>query len=188
MKFVTRQPAQFLWAIHTGMPSTPASIRSISPSASGAPEGSRVPDGSSCVARTSLLGCEPGRTARLLPAKHATNENLTDVTLHCRTVHSDAAQSLFYGPDWGAQAIFDEDFTPPKKKRTPASFWRPSVRNEASKRRNGYLLPLPGPTLSGGFLIPPFHRLSNLSTPQPLPLPNPDPLRKLSLPGRPNLS
>ena len=27
-----------------------------------------------------------------------------------------------------------------RKKRTPASFWRPSVRNEASKRRNGYSL------------------------------------------------
>lgn len=34
------------------------------------------------------------------------------------------------------------------KKRTPARSWRPSVRNEASKRRNGYSLYPPFPSVS----------------------------------------
>jgi hypothetical protein len=40
---------------------------------------------------------------------------------------------LFYNP-LGARQLNSLGV----KKRTPARFWRPSVRNEASKRRNGY--------------------------------------------------
>jgi hypothetical protein len=52
-----------------------------------------------------------------------------------------------------------------RKKRTPASFWRPSVRNEASKRRNGYSSTLPIP---GFFLRPDLSsRLEEVDFPYP---------------------